>query len=194
MHPKVDAFIEKATKWKPAFEAMRAMVLDCGLNEDVKWGQPCYTLDGHNVVIIHGFKEYCAFLFFKGALMSDPAHLLIAQTENTQSARQIRFTDPSQIRAAETVLKRYLLEAIRVAQSGEKVALKTVADHDVPAELQVQLDSSPALKTAFYALTPGRQRAYLLHFAAAKQAKTREARVAKCIPAILAGKGLNDDG
>ncbi|WP_347555092.1 DUF1801 domain-containing protein [Robbsia sp. KACC 23696] len=193
MNPKVDAFIAKATKWQPAFEIMRALALECGLSEDMKWGQPCYTADGRNIVLFHGFKEYCAFLFFKGALLADPERLLVAQTENTQSARQIRFTDSAQVAAAASVLKAYILEAVRIEASGVKVALKTVADHSIPAEFQTQLDARADVKAAFAALTPGRQRAYLLHFSAAKQTKTREARVEKCIPLILAGKGLNDD-
>ena len=193
MNPKVDAFIAKATKWQPAFEIMRTLALECGLSEDMKWGQPCYTADGRNIVLFHGFREYCAFLFFKGALLSDTKQLLVAQTENTQSARQIRFTDSAQVAAMAATLKAYILEAVRIEASGLKVTLKTVADHNIPAEFQAQLDARADVSAAFSALTPGRQRAYLLHFSAAKQAKTREARVEKCIPLILDGKGLNDE-
>src|SRR5690606_21247420 len=160
--------------------------------EELKWGVPCYTVKGSNVVLIHGFKEYCALLLHKGALLNDGENILIQQTENVQSARQIRFTSLQEIIALKSVLKTYIFEAIEVEKAGLKVELKKTKEYDVPGEFQIKLDENPALKSAFESLTPGRQRAYLLHFAAAKQAKTREARVEKVIPQILEGKGLND--
>jgi uncharacterized protein YdeI (YjbR/CyaY-like superfamily) len=168
------------------------LVLDAGLTEECKWGVPCYTINGGNVVIIHSFKEYCALLFFKGALLKDAKGLLIQQTENVQAGRQLRFTDVRDIVKLKTTIKAYLQEAIAVEKAGLKVAMKPTAEFAMPDEFQAKLDESPALKTAFEALTPGRQRAYLLHFAAAKQAKTREARIEKCTPQILNGKGLLD--
>jgi len=192
LHPTVDAVLAKAKAWKDEMLALRAIALDSGLTEDFKWGQPCYTLDGHNVVLIHGFKEYCALLFFKGALLKDAKGLLVQQTENVQSARQIRFTNVKEITKLESVLKAYILEAIEVEKAGLKVNFKKTAEFSVAEEFQNKLDKTPALKRAFNALTPGRQRAYLLHFSAAKQSKTREARVEKCTPLILKGKGLDD--
>ncbi len=192
MNPKVDFFFSKAKSWQKEYLKMREIALGCGLTEELKWGCPCYTFNGNNVVLIHGFKEYCAFLFFKGALLHDAEGMLIQQTENVQSSRQIRFSDLSEINKSAKVLKAYIYEAIEVEKAGLKVALKKTKEYAVPEEFQKQLDKKASLKKAFEALTPGRQRAYLLHFSAPKQSKTREARVEKCIPQILAGKGLND--
>jgi len=193
MNPKVDAFLSREKKWQAEMEAMRAIALDCKLTEELKWGVPCYTLDNVNVVLIHGFKEYCAYLFMKGALLDDPKGLLVQQTENVQSSRQIRFAKLQEITKLKAVLKSYIKQAIAVEKAGLKVIKKTTQEFPVPEEFQIQLDQRPLLKKAFAKLTPGRQRAYLLHFAAAKQAKTREARVAKCAAQILEGKGLNDE-
>lgn len=192
MNPKVDVFISKAEKWQEEFQKLREIILDCGLSEELKWGQPCYTLDGKNVVLMHGFKDYCALLFHKGALLSDPNGILIQQTENVQAARQIRFTSVREIAKMERILKTYLHEAIENEKSGLKVALKETSDFAVAEEFQKKLDESSVLKSAFDALTPGRQKAYLLHFSQAKQARTRHARVEKCMPLILSGKGLDD--
>lgn len=189
---KVDAVLDSAPRWRAELKALRALLLDSPLAEDFKWGQPCYTLDGRNVIIIHGFKDYCALLFFKGALMKDPKGLLIQQTENVQAGRQIRFSALKEITARKAVLKGYVMEAVRVEQAGLKVAMKTTADFKVPAEFRRELERLPALKEAFERLTPGRQRAYLHFFNGAKQAKTREARVEKCAPRILEGLGLDD--
>lgn len=182
----------KINTWQAELAALRALVLASGLMEEVKWGVPCYTFENGNVVLIHAFKEYCGLLFFKGALLKDAKGILIQQTKNVQAARQLRFTDVREIATNETTIKAYIQEAIAVEKAGLKVSLKKTAEFAMPAEFQAKLDESPALKTAFEALTPGRQRAYLLHFAAAKQAKTREARVEKCMPLILSGKGLLD--
>lgn len=192
MNPKVDFFFDKAEKWQKAFEQLRTIVLDCGLTEELKWGCPCYTFEDSNVVLIHGFKEYCALLFFKGALLNDPSSILIQQTENVQSARQIRFTHVREIGKMERILKTYIYEAIEVERAGLKVTLKKTADYTIPEEFQQKLNKSAALKKAFEALTPGRQRAYIFHFSQAKQSKTRQARVEKYIPQILNGKGLED--
>ena len=192
MNPKVDGLLRKAKKWQEEFKTLREIVLDCPLNEEVKWGQACYTSDGSNVVLIHGFKEYCALLFFKGALLKDPKHILIQQTENVQSGRQIRFTNVSEINAIKAVLKAYLYDAIKVEKAGLKVKLKKTSDFKIPEEFQKKLDGNSALKKAFSALTPGRQRGYLFYFSGAKQPKTREARVEKYMPQILQGKGLDD--
>ncbi|NVM74291.1 uncharacterized protein YdeI (YjbR/CyaY-like superfamily) [Duganella sp. SG902] len=189
---KVDAFLERAKNWRAEFEALRAIIADSGLEEDFKWGQPCYTLDGHNVVLMHGFKEYCALLFFKGALMKDPKNLLIQQTENVQAARQIRFKELADITRQEKVLKSYIKDAIALEKSGAKVEMKKTAEFSFPEELEHAMDEKPALRTAFEELTPGRQRAYLLHFSSAKQAKTRISRIEQCTQRILDGKGLND--
>lgn len=191
-NPKVDEFLSKAKKWKAEYEKLRSIVLDCELTEDFKWMHPCYTFEKKNIVLIHGFKEYCALLFQKGALLKDPNGILIQQTENVQSARQIRFTNVNEIMEMESILKAYIQEAIEVEKSGLEVEFKKHEEYIVPEEFQNKLDEIPALKTAFEALTPGRQRAYILHFSAPKQAKTRESRVEKCIPQILVGKGLND--
>ena len=190
---KVDGFLRKEKKWKSEFEKLRQIVLDCGLTEDFKWMHPCYTLDGKkNIVLIHGFKEYCALLFHKGALLKDPHGILIQQTENVQAARQIRFTNIDQIIELEDVLKEYILQAIEVEKSGMEIEFKKTTEYTIPEEFQIKLDEIPELKAAFEELTPGRQRAYLLHFSTPKQSKTRVARIDKCIPQILEGKGLND--
>ncbi|HWU48400.1 MAG TPA: DUF1801 domain-containing protein [Asticcacaulis sp.] len=191
-NPKVDAWMAREKSWPAECAALRAIAQASGLTENFKWGQPCYTLDGRNIVLIHGFKEYCALLFFKGALMKDPKGLLIRQTDNVQSARQIRFTELAQIEALRDDLKTYIEDAIAVETSGAKIERKTTAQFPMPEELAARLDADFALKTAFHALTPGRQRGYLLHIASAKQAKTREARIDKCAPKMLAGKGLDD--
>ena len=192
MNPKVDFLFDKATQWKKEFEQLRKIVLDCGLEETLKWGQACYTYDAKNIVLIHGFKEYCALLFFKGALISDEHNILIQQTENVQSARQARFTNVKEITKQEKKLKELIYQAIEVEKAGLKVKLKTTAEYKVPEEFQKRLNKNAALKKAFNALTPGRQRAYLFHFAQPKQANTREARIEKLIPKIMDGKGLND--
>jgi uncharacterized protein YdeI (YjbR/CyaY-like superfamily) len=192
MNPNVDGLLKKAKKWQEEFETLRQIVLDSLLTEEVKWGQACYASDGRNIVLIHGFKEYCALLFFKGALLKDPKAILIQQTENVQSARQIRFTSVREIVEMKPILKAYIREAIEVEKAGLKVKLKKTSDLKVPEEFQNKLDENPSLKKAFAALTPGRQRGYLFYFSAAKQPKTREARVEKCMPQILKGKGLDD--
>lgn len=192
MNSKVDFFFDKAKSWKQEIEQMRIIALDSGLTEDLKWGCPCYTLDKKNIVLIHTFKEYCAFLFFKGALMNDPEGILIQQTENVQAARQMRFTNLEQILELEPALKTYIQQAIAVEKSGAKVELKKTKEFPVTEEFQQKLDELPALKKAFEALTPGRQRAYLLHFSQPKQTTTRVARIEKCMEQIFAGKGLND--
>ncbi|GAB1534334.1 YdeI family protein [Brevibacillus formosus] len=191
-NPKVDEFLGKAKKWKAEYEKLRRIVLDCELTEDFKWMHPCYTFEKKNIVLIHGFKEYCALLFQKGALLKDPNGILIQQTENVQAARQIRFTSVEEIMEMESILKAYIQEAIEVEKAGLEVDFKKHEEYAIPEEFQNKLDEIPALKTAFEALTPGRQRAYLLHFSAPKQAKTRESRVEKCMQQILEGKGLND--
>lgn len=192
MNHKVDFYFSKAKKWQEELERLRLIALDCGLNEELKWGCPCYTHNGENIVLIHDFKEYCAFLFFKGALLNDPSNILIQQTENVQAARQIRFTNIRDILDQEAVLKTYIFEAIEVEKAGLKVELKKTAAFAVAEEFQHKLDAIPELKTAFEALTPGRQRGYLLYFSSAKQAQTRTARVEKYMPKILSGKGLDD--
>ena len=192
MNPKVDGYIRKNKRWLAELEKLRTIVLDCGLTEDVKWKSPCYMFEDRNIVLIHVFKEYCALLFFKGALLKDPIGILIQQTKNTQAARQIRFTHVDEIDEMEPILKAYIQEAIDVEIAGLEVNFKETSDFDMPEEFQKKLDENPALKTAFEALTPGRQRGYLLYFSAAKQSKTRASRVEKCIPQIFDGKGLND--
>ena len=192
MNPKVDFFFNKTSKWQEAYAKLRMIALDCGLAEELKWGCPCYTFNGNNIVLIHGFKEYCAMLFFKGALLKDPNGILIQQTENVQSARQARFTGVGEIREQEPILKAYIKEAIDVEKAGLKVQLKETKEFNIPEEFQSKLSENQALKAAFDALTPGRQRAYLFHFSQPKQSKTREARVEKFIPQILDGKGLDD--
>jgi uncharacterized protein YdeI (YjbR/CyaY-like superfamily) len=193
MNPKVDFFFDKAEKWQEEVKQLRVIALDCGLTEELKWGNPCYTLQGKNIVLIHTFKEYCALLFFKGALINDTNGILIQQTENVQAGRQIRFTNVKEIRELAPILKNYIHKAIEVEQKGLKVELKTTADFEVPQEFQHKLEKSALLKSAFEALTPGRQRAYLFHFSQPKQSKTRESRIEKYIPKILSGKGLLDD-
>jgi len=192
MNPKVDWFFDEATQWKEAYEKLRLICLDCGLTEELKWGQPCYTLNNANIVLIHGFKEYCALLLFKGALLNDPRGILIQQTENVQSPRQIRFTSAKEIVKLDPTLKAYIHNAIDVEKAGLKLELKKTKDFAVPEEFQTKLDGSPVLKAAFEALTPGRQRNYLFYFSKAKQSKTREERVEKAIPLILSGRGLDD--
>jgi uncharacterized protein YdeI (YjbR/CyaY-like superfamily) len=191
-NPKVDWFFTKAKQWQEEFEKLRKIILDCGLIEELKWGCPCYTFEKRNIVLMHGFKEYCALLFFKGALLKDPKRILIQQTENVQAARQIRFTSIREIVKLQPVLKAYIKEAIEVERAGVKVPLKKTNEFNVAEEFQSRLDKNPALKKAFKALTPGRQRGYLLYFSAPKQSKTRESRIEKHIPQILIGKGLND--
>ncbi|HUV15307.1 MAG TPA: YdeI family protein [Pelolinea sp.] len=192
MNPKVDAFIGGTKQWQKEYEKLRDIVLDCGLMEDFKWKVPCYTFEGSNIVLMHGFKEYCAILFVKGALLKDPKGILIIQTENVQAARQVRFTNVREIMEMEPILKSYIHEAIEVEKSGLKVNFKKTTEFKIPEEFQKKLDEIPALKTAFKALTPGRQRAYILYFSAPKQSKTRESRVEKYMQQILNGKGLND--
>ena len=192
MNPKVDEYLSKATKWKEEYEKLRNIVLDCELTEEFKWMHPCYTFENKNIVLIHGFKEYCALLFNKGVLLQDSHGILIQQTENVQAARQIRFTNVGEIVEMETILKAYIYEAIEVEKAGLEVNFKKNTEYIIPEEFQNKLDEIPALKTAFDALTPGRQRAYLLHFSGPKQSKTRESRVERYMQQILDGKGLND--
>jgi len=192
MNPKVDFFFDKDTKWQKEYEKLRKIALDCGLDEELKWGCPCYTFQRTNIVLIHGFKEYCAYLFFKGALLNDPDGILIQQTKNVQSARQIRFTNVREITKLERVLKAYIYEAIEIEKAGLKVNYKKTVDFKIPDEFQVKLNKLPALKKAFNNLTPGRQRAYIFYFSQAKQSKTREERVKKYMKQILSGKGLED--
>ncbi len=191
-NPKVDAVLRQATKWRDELETLRSIALDCDLTEELKWYQPCYTSQGKNIVLIHGFKEYCALLFFKGALLKDPKGILIQQTENVQAGRQIRFTSVRENVRMKPVLKAYIREAIAAEKAGLKVKLKKTSDFKVPEEFQTKLNELPALKTAFQSLTPGRQRGYLHYFSSAKQPQTRAARVEKCTPQILKGKGLDD--
>lgn len=189
---EVDAYLSNAKKWREEFEKLRAIILDCQLTEELKWGVPCYSLHKTNVVLIHGFKEYCALLFFKGALLKDANDILIQQTQNVQAARQIRFTNVREIDRMKAVLKAYIQQAIEVEKAGLKVDFKKTEEFNIPAEFQNKLDGLPALKKAFGALTPGRQKAYLLHFSSPKLSKTRESRIEKCMQQILDGKGLND--
>jgi uncharacterized protein YdeI (YjbR/CyaY-like superfamily) len=191
-NPKIDPFFSKAKKWKEEFEKLRNIVLDCELTEEFKWMHPCYTYQNKNIVLIHGFKEYCALLFHKGALLKDPHGILIQQTENVQAARQIRFTNVQEIDEMQLILKTYIDEAIEVEKAGLKVEFKKNTEYIIPEELQNKFVEIPDLKTAFEALTPGRQRAYILHFSQPKQSKTRESRVEKYLPHILNGKGLDD--
>jgi uncharacterized protein YdeI (YjbR/CyaY-like superfamily) len=193
INPKVDFFFSKAKKWKEEFEKLRMIILDCGLTEELKWGCPCYTFQKSNIVLIHGFKEYCALLFFKGALLKNRKGILIQQTKNVQAARQIRFTDVRAIGKLKTVLNEYIKEAIEVEKAGLKVNLKKTSEFTMAEEFQRKLAEMPALKTAFKALTPGRQRAYLLYFSQPKQSRTRESRVEKSIQQILNRKGLDDE-
>ncbi len=192
MNPKVDFYFGKADQWKAEFEKLRTIILECDLTEELKWGHPCYALEGSNIVLMHGFKEYCALLFMKGALMQDPNGILVQQTENVQSARQIRFTALQEIVEMEAVLKAYVTEAVRVEKAGLQVEFKQPTDFEFPEEFIDKLEEVPGLQDAFEALTPGRQRGHLLHFSGAKQSKTRTARIEKWVPAILEGKGIND--
>ena len=192
MNPKVDFFFNKATQWREEYAQLRMIILDCSLTEEVKWGVPCYTFQDGNVVLIHGFKEYCAILFVKGALLNDPKGILIQQTENVQSARQVRFTSVQEITTMKATLKEYIHDAIKVEKAGLKVDYKKTSEYTVPEEFQTKLDKDPDLKKAFHALTPGRQRGYIFHFSQPKLSKTRESRVEKSIPQILDGKGLDD--
>jgi uncharacterized protein YdeI (YjbR/CyaY-like superfamily) len=192
MNPKVDFFFNKASQWQEEYKKLRTIILDCGLTEELKWGCPCYTYEKKNIVLIHGFKEYCALLFMKGALLNDPKKILIQQTENVQSARQVRFASIKEIVKLAPTLKAYVYEAIEVEKAGLKVELKKATEYAVPDEFQARLDKSATLKKAFKALTPGRQKGYLFYFSQPKLSKTREARVEKYIPQILDGKGLED--
>ena len=192
MNAKVDFYFSKESKWQEEIKALRSIVLGCGLTEELKWGCPCYTFEKKNIVLIHVFKEYCALLFFKGALLKDEQNILIRQTENVQVARQARFTNIKEIVKRKNILKACIYEAIEVEKAGLKVPLKKTSDYKVPEEFQTKLDKNAALTKAFKALTPGRQRAYLFHFSQPKQSKTRDSRVEKYIPKIFAGKGLDD--
>ncbi len=192
INPKVDWFFEKTTKWQAEYQYLRTLMLECELTEELKWGVPCYTLQNNNVLLIHGFKDYCALLFHKGALLTDSERILVQQTQNVQSARQIRFASLPQIIELESTIKDYIFEAIQVEKLGLKVELKKTTEFDMPEEFLTKLEQDPALETAFSALTPGRQRGYLLYFSAPKQAKTRESRVEKYTQQILEGRGLDD--
>jgi len=193
MNPKVDFYFDKATKWQEEIKKLRTIALDCGLTEALKWGCPCYLFQKSNIVLIHVFKDYCAYLFFKGVLLKDTHGILIQQTKNVQVARQIRFTNVREIVKMSPILKTYIFEAIEVEKAGLKVKLKKTSEFIIPEEFQKKLDKIPALKTAFNALTPGRQKGYIFYFSQPKQSKTRESRVEKSMPQILKGKGLNDD-
>jgi len=192
MNPMVDFYFSKAIKWQEELEKLRKIILDCGLTEELKWGVPCYTFQNSNIVLIHVFKEYCAVLFFKGALLHDANGILIQQTENVQAARQIRFTSVQEIVEMETILKAYIFEAIEVEKAGLKVNFKKSTEFTIPEEFINKLEEVPGLQDAFDGLTPGRQRAYILYFSAPKQSKTRESRIEKWLQQILNGKGLND--
>jgi uncharacterized protein YdeI (YjbR/CyaY-like superfamily) len=192
MNPNVDWYFQKTKKWQEELEILRIIALDAQLTEELKWGCPCYTLEQSNIVLIHTFKDYCAFLFFKGALLKDSKGILVQQTKNVQSARQIRFTSAQEILEMQPILKAYIAQAIEVEKSGLEVTLKTTTEFGVPEELQEKFDEIPELKTAFDSLTPGRQRGYILHFSAPKQSKTRISRIEKSMPQIFNGKGLDD--
>jgi len=191
-NPKIDPFFRKAKQWKEEFERLREIVLECELTEDFKWMHPCYTHDGKNIVLIHGFKNYCALLFHKGALLKDPHGMLVQQTENVQSARQLRFTGLDQIEERQLIIQSYIDEAIEIEKAGLQVEFKQTKEYEMPEELLNKFAEMPELKTAFEALTPGRQRGYLYYFAGAKQSKTRESRIEKYLPHIFAGKGMDD--
>jgi len=193
-NPKVDVFLEEKeeARWKKEFTKLRQIALSCPVTEELKWGKPCYEYEGHNVVLMHGFKEYCALLFAKGALLRDPKGILVQQTKNVQAARQIRFTSAKEITTLAATIKAYILEAVELEKSGAKVEYKRTDDFAVAPEFQARLDNTPSLKAAFEALTPGRQRGYLLYFAGAKQTATRATRVEKCVRRIYDGRGLND--
>jgi uncharacterized protein YdeI (YjbR/CyaY-like superfamily) len=192
MNPELDFFFSKPGKWQQEIKQLRMVILECGLKEELKWGNPCYTFQESNIVLIHGFKEYCALLFFKGALLQDTHGILIQQTKNVQAARQVRFTNVKEIVKLAPILKTYIYQAIEVEKAGLKVKLKKTSEFKIPEEFKNKLDKNPALKTAFDALTPGRQRAYIYYFSQAKQSKTRDSRIEKCMKQILDGKGLND--
>ena len=192
MNPKTDWFFKKQTKWQEIYSELRILALDCGLSEELKWGCPCYTIGKSNIVLIHGFKDYCALLFMQGALLKDKKKILVQQTENVQAARQIRFKNVEEILKTKSTIKTYIKEAIALEKAGLKVELKKTIEYKIPEEFQLVLDDMPELKKAFRALTPGRQRGYLLYFSAPKQAKTRETRIEKYLQQILDGKGLND--
>jgi len=192
-NPKVDEYLSKTKSWQQEIGDLRAILLSCPLTEELKWGKPCYMAGDANVAILQGFKEYCALLFCKGALLKDPKGLLIQQTENVQAARQLRFTNAREIAKLAPVVKAYVLEAVEVEKAGLEVTYKKTSEFAVAEEFQIKLDADAVLQTAFHALTPGRQRGYLLYFSGAKQSKTRSARVEKCIPQILQGKGLDDE-
>lgn len=192
MNPKVDWFFRKKDKWQDAYTELRTLALDCGLIEELKWGCPCYTLDDNNVVLIHGFKDYCALLFFKGVLFEDKEGILIQQTEHVQDRRQLRFTSMEEVLQMRKIITKYIKEGIKIEKSGAKITFKKTSEFNMPAEFKQVLDALPEMKTAFEALTPGRQRGYLLYFSAAKLAKTREARIEKYAEKILSGKGLED--
>lgn len=193
MNTKVDWYFDEAVKWQDGIRQLRTIIAGCQLNEELKWGNPCYTFQGRNIILIHVFKEYFAVLFFKGALLKDPKGVLIQQSENVQAARQMRFTSLQEVNKLAATLKAYVFEAVEVEEKGLKVPVKQTREYTIPEELQTKLDTDSGLKEAFAGLTPGRQRAYLLHFSAPKQSKTRESRIEKCIPGILAGKGLKED-
>ncbi len=193
MNQKVDWFFNKDTKWQQEYQKLRTIVLDCGLTEELKWGVPCYSFQKSNIVLIHGFKEYCALLFHKGVLLSDTNGILIQQTENVQAARQIRFKDIGEIEKLKSIINSYIFEAIEVEKAGLEVKLKATSEFKIPDEFQKKLNEFPELKSAFEGLTPGRQRGYLLHFSQPKQSKTRESRIEKCTDKIFSGKGLNDN-
>ena len=193
MNPNVDGYLRRAKEWREEFEKLRKIILDCALTEELKWGVPCYTFEKRNLVLMHGFKDYCALLFFKGALLKDPEGILIQQTKNVQAARQIRFTNVREILKLKAILKAYVQEAIEVEKSGQKVEFKKTSEFKIPEEFQEKLAEAPALKKAFAALTPGRQRAYIFYFSQPKQSKTRQSRVEKYTRKILNGKGLNDE-
>src|ERR1017187_217076 len=192
MNPEFDFFFSKPGKWQQEIKQLRMVILECGLKEELKGGNPCYTFRESNIVLIHGFKEYCALLFFKGALLQDTHGILIQQTKNVQAARQVRFTNVKEIVKLAPILKTYIYQAIEVEKAGLKVKLKKTSEFKIPEEFKNKLDKNPALKTAFDALTPGRQRAYIYYFSQAKQSKTRDSRIEKCMKQILDGKGLND--
>jgi uncharacterized protein YdeI (YjbR/CyaY-like superfamily) len=192
MNPKVDFYFTKAKKWQEEIIKLRAIVLNCHLNEELKWGVPCYSFEKNNIVLIHVFKDYCALLFFKGSLLKDPKGILIQQTKNVQAARQIRFTNVKDVTKLKASIKTYIYEAIAIEEAGLKVEMKQTTEFEMPDEFKTKLNKSAVLKKAFYALTPGRQRGYLLYFSAAKQAKTRETRIEKYMKQILDGKGLDD--
>ncbi|MCM3767608.1 YdeI family protein [Neobacillus niacini] len=191
-NPKVDEFLSKVKKWQEEFVTLRNIALDCDLTEELKWRLPCYTSENRNIVVIQGFKEYCALMFFKGALLKDPSGILSRPGENSQAQRQVRFSSVQEIAGMERIIKDYIYEAVEVEKAGLEVPLKTTVEYNTPDELQAKFDELPALKTAFEALTPGRQRAYILYFSQPKQSKTRHSRIEKYMQQILDGKGLND--